>query len=38
MELGRDLEFQKKLHDEVNAHQDSAVYDSMPLLNAFIKV
>jgi cytochrome P450 len=37
MELGRDLELQKKLRDEVNAHQDSVVYDGMPLLNAFIK-
>ncbi|KAF7349117.1 Cytochrome P450 [Mycena venus] len=37
LELARNPEFQKKLHEEVNTSQGNVQYDSLPLLNAFIK-
>ncbi|KAJ7214294.1 cytochrome P450 [Mycena rebaudengoi] len=37
LELGRNPEFQQKIRDELNARQGDVVYDSLPLLNAFIK-
>ncbi|KAJ7311001.1 cytochrome P450 [Mycena albidolilacea] len=37
LELARNPEFQEKLREEVNTRQGNVVYDSLPLLNAFIK-
>jgi len=37
LELARNPEFQDKLREEVNTRQGNVVYDSLPLLNAFIK-
>ncbi|KAJ7466527.1 cytochrome P450 [Mycena latifolia] len=37
LELGRNPEFQQKLREELNSRQGDVVYDSLPLLNAFIK-
>ncbi|KAJ7697842.1 cytochrome P450 [Mycena rosella] len=37
LELGRNPEFQEKLREELNARQGNVAYDSLPLLNAFIK-
>ncbi|KAJ7226432.1 cytochrome P450 [Mycena rebaudengoi] len=37
LELGRNPEFQQKIRDELNARQGDVVYDSLHLLNAFIK-
>jgi cytochrome P450 len=38
LELARNPEFQEKLREEVNTRQGNVGYDSLPLLNAFIKV
>ncbi|KAJ7216826.1 cytochrome P450 [Mycena rebaudengoi] len=37
LELGRNPEFQQKLREEFNSRQGDVGYDSLPLLNAFIK-
>ncbi|KAJ7035852.1 cytochrome P450 [Mycena alexandri] len=37
LELGRNPEFQQNIRDELNARQGDVAYDSLPLLNAFIK-
>ncbi|KAJ7890926.1 cytochrome P450 [Mycena olivaceomarginata] len=37
LELARNPEFQEKLREEVNTRQGNVGYDSLPLLNAFIK-
>ncbi|KAJ6586012.1 cytochrome P450 [Mycena capillaripes] len=37
LELGRNPEFQQKLREGLNSRQGDVVYDSLPLLNAFIK-
>ncbi|KAF8183822.1 cytochrome P450 [Mycena galopus ATCC 62051] len=37
LELARNPEFQEKLREEVSTRQGNVVYDSLPLLNAFIK-
>ncbi|KAJ6467892.1 cytochrome P450 [Mycena sanguinolenta] len=37
LELGRNPKFQQKLREELNSRQGDVVYDSLPLLNAFIK-
>ncbi|KAJ6505225.1 cytochrome P450 [Mycena sanguinolenta] len=37
LELARNLEFQQKLREELNTRQGNISYDSLPLLNAFVK-
>ncbi|KAJ6492127.1 cytochrome P450 [Mycena sanguinolenta] len=37
LELARNPEFQKKLREELSNRQGNIVYDSLPLLNAFVK-